>query len=79
MIFFLQHFSVRSLSTNKDKIDEFLHDFERLPDVVAVSETKLNENSTSNVSIGNYCFLHNDSPSHAGGVGIYIKESFKFR
>ena len=68
--FFLLHFNVRSLSKNKDKIDEFLHDFERLPDLVAISETKLNENSTSNISIPNYCFLRNDSPSNAGGVGI---------
>ena len=49
--FFLLHFNVRSLSKIKDKIDEFLHDFERLPDLVAISETKLNENSTSNISI----------------------------
>ena len=77
--FFLLHFNGKSLSKNKDKIDEFLHNFERLPDLVAISETKLNENSTSSISIPNYCFLCNDSPSHAGGIGIYIKESFKFR
>ena len=77
--FFLLHFNVRSISKNKEKIDEFLHDFERLPDLVAISETKLNENSTSNISIPNYCFLRNDSPSNAGGVGLCIKESFKFR
>ena len=77
--FFLLHFNLRSLSKNKDKIDEFLHDFERLPDLVAIVETKLNANSTINISIANYCFLHNDSPSQVGGVGIYIKESFKFR
>ena len=46
---------------------------------MAISETKLNENSTTNISITNYCFLRNDSPSHAGRVGIYIKESFEFR
>ena len=46
---------------------------------MAISETKLNENSTNNISIQNYCFLRNDSPLHAGGVGIYIMESFKFR
>ena len=46
---------------------------------MAISETKLNENSASNISIPNYCFLRNDSPSNAGGVGIYIEESFKFR
>ena len=77
--FFLLHFNVRSLSKNKDKIDEFLHDFERLPDLVAILKTKLNENSISDISIPNYCFLRIDYSSHAGGVGIYINESFKFR
>ena len=62
--FFLLYFNVRSVPKNKDKIDEFLHDFERLPDLVAISETTLN--------IANYSVLCNDSPSHAGGVGIYI-------
>ena len=46
---------------------------------MAITETKLNDNSTSNISTPNYCFLRNDSPSNDGGVGIYIKESFKFR
>ena len=61
-LFLLLHFNVRSLSKNKNKIYEFLHEFERLSDLVAISETKQNENSTSNISIANYCFLCNDSP-----------------
>ena len=77
--FFYQHFNVRSLSKNRDKIDEFLHDFEHLSDLVSISETKLNENSTSNTSVTNYCSLHNGSSSHTGGISIYIKELFKFK
>ena len=79
MIFFSYISTLEAYLKIKKKIDEFLHDFERLPDLVAISEIKLNENSTSNISIPNYCFLRNDSPLNAGGVGIYIKESFKFR
>ena len=42
------HFNARSLSKNFNKIEEFLCDMSRFPDVVAISETKLNTNCTSN-------------------------------
>ena len=35
--FFLIHFNVRSLSENKDKIEECLNDMTRLPDAIAIS------------------------------------------
>jgi len=37
--FFLMHFNVRSLPKNKDKIEEFLVNFDILPDAIAISET----------------------------------------
>lgn len=76
--FYLVHFNVRSLSKNLDKIEEFLCDMARLPDAIAVSETKLNSNSSANISIPNYNFLRYDSPSCAGGVGLYIKDTLQF-
>ena len=51
----------------------------RIPDVVAISETKSNSRTISNENISNYKFLHNDSAPCAGGVGLYIKEALKFR
>ena len=51
----------------------------RIPDVVAISETKLNSNTISNKNNSNYKFLHNDSAACAGGVRLYIKETIKFR
>ena len=49
-----------------------------MPDVIAISETKLNANNSSNLNFTNYKFIRNDSIMLAGGVGLYIKESLKF-
>ena len=76
--FFVIHFNVRSLSIYKNKIDECLNDMTRLPDAIAISETKLNATSSSNIDIPNYHFFHNDSPSMAGGVGIYLKNTLTY-
>ena len=51
----------------------------RLPDAIAISETKLNSNSYSNISIPNYNFFHSDSPTLAGGLGIYLKDTLKYQ
>ena len=69
--FFLLHFNVRSLPKNKDKVEEFFNGMSRIPDAIAISETKLNANSVTNVNIPNYTFLRKDSPTNAGGVGLY--------
>ena len=55
------------------------NDMTRLPDAIAISETKLNSTSSSNIDILNYHFFHNDSPSRASGVGIYLKNTLKYR
>jgi len=70
------HFNVRSLSRNLNKFEEFLNDMSRLPDAIAISETKLSSNSSTNINIFNYDFVHNDSPTC---VGVYIKDLLQFR
>ena len=64
---------------NKCKIDDFFINIQRMPEVIAISETKLNSFSTSNVNIPNYKLLRNDSNTCAGGVGLYIKNTIKLR
>ena len=76
--FFAVHFNARSLSKNKDKIEDFFIGMKRMPDVVAISETKLNASSVSNINFDNYKFFHNDSVTCAGGVGLYVRETLKF-
>ena len=69
--FFTEHFNTRSLFKNKNKINDFLIDIERMPDAIAISETKLNANSSLNLNFTNYKFIRNDFITHAGGVGLY--------
>ena len=73
MTFFLVHFNTRSLPKNVDKLEEFLNEMTRLPNIIAISETKLNCYTYSNISNPNYNFFQSDSPTLAGGVGIYLK------
>ena len=50
----------------------------RQPDIIAITETKIKkENLGFNVALENYDFVHSDSPTNAGGVGLYIKKSIK--
>ena len=51
----------------------------RIPDVAAISETKLNASSVSNINFDNYKFFLNDSVTCAGGVGLYVRKTLKFQ
>ena len=48
------------------------------PNVIAISETKLNENIRVNIDIPGYTFLSTNSKSAAGGVGLYVSEELEF-
>ena len=72
---FLLHVNIRSLSKNLDTLNEHLVTMNRNPDIIAITETRLNEQSVSNIEIHNYDFLHNDSPTRAGGTAIYAKKA----
>jgi len=49
------------------------------PDIVAISETKLKENSPSNVNLEKYDFVYKTSITNAGGLGLYIKKGYKYK
>ena len=57
-------------------MNELLCTLIRTPDILAVTETKLDENSTVNIEIPGYNFFHTDSNSAAGGAGIYVSNSY---
>ena len=70
---FIIHLNTRSLSNNISKIYELLTDIVITPDIIAISETKLNNNSNYNdIQLPGYTFVNN-SLTQAGGVGIYVK------
>jgi len=68
------HFNVRSLAKNKHKIDTFFSMCNVSPDFIAMPETKLKSKRCTNIQIPNYNFVHVDSLTNAGGVGLYINK-----
>jgi len=74
------HFNIRSLSKNISSIEDLIYEcLDKYPDIICISETKLNEKSDlSLIQIPDYKFIHNDSKTAAGGSGIYINESLTF-
>ena len=77
--FLVAHFNTRSLAKNKNLREEFITEINHSPEVIGISETKINENISLNLQIPNYLFFHNDSSTNAGGTGMYIKQNLKYK
>jgi len=48
------------------------------PDFIATSETKLKSKCCTNIQIPNYNFVHVDSLTNAGGVGLYVNKKLQY-
>ena len=73
------HFNLRSLIKNKPKVQTFLVQLSILPEVIAVTETKLNlKSDLLQTDLENYQFAHKYSTSNAGGVGLYVRNDLNF-
>ena len=66
------------IQKNYDDMCEFLSNFNTKPHIISLSETKIKSKPLANVSLPGYSFLHNNSQSNAGGVGVYIHESVRY-
>ena len=64
----LFHCNIRSLSRNLN----ITYSLSVKPDILAVTETKLNSNTVTNINMPGYNFYHFDSMTSAGGAGIYV-------
>ena len=64
---------------NCEKIKELVNELKVLPDIICITETKLNSKNITNINISHYNFFHRDSPTNAGGVGMYLKDSLKYK
>lgn len=78
--FFLLHVNIVSLRSKQSKLDSIIHMSEKMPEVIALSETKIrdSENITDAYNMDHYEFVHRDTPTHFGGVGFYIKEEIEY-
>ena len=75
---FLLHVNISSVNKNLDKLNhELLQSFQFLPDVICLSKAKIKNNSLINVTLNGYQhILHADSPSNAGGVGVFVADKY---
>ena len=73
----LFHCNVRSLPKNLNLVNDLIYTLSNRPDILAVTETRLNNNTIVNTQIPGYNFYHQDSPTAAGGAGIYISQTLK--
>ena len=64
--------NMRSLQKNLALLEDFLYSLDKRPEILAITETRLNANSVCNVDLLNYELYHTDSPTSAGGSAIYI-------
>ena len=71
------YFNTRSLAKNKNLIEEFITEIKYSPEVIGMSETKINSKTCPNLNIPGFVFFHNDSPTNAGGVAVYINQNLK--
>ena len=76
--FSLLHCNARSLSKNLSYLNDILFMCKEMPSFIAISETKLNDRSTINISLEGYVLETKHSPTSAGGEGIYVKENIEF-
>ena len=72
------HFNTRSFPKNKYQIENFLAEMVVLPEVIAITETKLNNKNKHLTTLDHYEFIHVDSKSQASGVDFYMRKDLKF-
>ena len=63
---------------NVSLLHDILLTVETRPDIIAISETKINENYYANINLPGYNFMNTNSKSQAGGVGLYIANNIEF-
>ena len=58
------HFNTRNLQKNIDKLSHYILQLKKLPDIIAITETKLKKDELqTNIGINGYSFIHSDSDS----------------
>ena len=69
------HCNIRSLSKIIGLLEDMLYSSSEQPDVLGVSETRLNANTIFNTELINYNIYQADSSTPAGGVALYVSKA----
>ena len=75
---FLLHVNIRSVNKNLDKLNhDLLQLLHYLPDVICLSETKIKNLPTTNITLNGYHpIMHANSSSNSGGVGVFVADNY---
>ena len=72
------HFNVRSILKNKHTKQELIYELNNRPDILAISDTKLNDEKILRSHIPNYNFVSSNSSTNAGGVAFYFLNTLQY-
>ena len=80
---FVMHLNTCSLTANFTKLEQLLAVSNKVPDIIAISETRLNDSSNMNcIQLPGYSFRFKHSVTGSscfGGVGLYIRENLNYK
>ena len=76
--FSVLHMNINSLPKHLSELTANFTDLTNLPDIIALSETKLNHSTESLYSIGGYNSIFNSNSSQSGGLAFFIKSNLKY-
>ena len=72
------HFNVRSIVKNKHILEKLLHELDNFPDIIVISETRLNNHNINHASIQSYNLVFSNSSTNVGGVAIYVLSNLNY-
>ena len=73
------HINIRSLNKNKFQLEELMPSYKIIPDIIEISETKINAKTNTNfLSLRGYNFHSVNSILNSGGVGVYVRDTIVF-
>ena len=76
---FMIHFNIRSSQKFLKTLHYHISNLDYQPNVIALTETKLHENKLYlDIDIDSYKFIHKNSLTFAGGVGLHVKNPISF-
>ena len=72
------HVNIRPPQKNYDELYQFVSELSLKPLIICITKTKLKGIPDVNISLPGYAFIHENSSTNAGGVGIYISKKLGF-
>ena len=76
---YVVHINIVSLLKNFDKLELFLNQLTRQVDIICLSETSQTSDKIAMTNIHGYNFFYCNSPTCAGGSGMYVSKRLKCR